>query len=333
MRKIFALPAVFVLSLMLFSCSKDNPVETNYERNISWQSVDSLNNEPVYSSFIASENDAFFITYNHTYRIKNGNRTELNFNDSYFFPMCGDAFSSDYYVVGGVTSGSRGVIKIFDNNVLTSVMPDSTINSTPVYIKIISPGKIVIASAFKVFLCDNGSARKLGQLPVEGSGVYRLVQNYIGDIILCTLINGNVNKIYKVQNDSLVFMLEDYTPYRTLQSNNYIFKMRKNPGSVNVDIFTGEVWHYMTSLEQKENLIYTAGAETGYHYFITQDTISGYITGKYYTLAGLYPDPNFPLKNNDASFTSISEMRGHAFYFMKYDMTKNKTYIYRSKLE
>jgi hypothetical protein len=336
MRKIFALPAIFISLIGMFSISScnnaENPVVFNPERNIIWQSVDSIESESIDESFIIAENDAVFMNMQNSYRIQNGNRTQLNYNDTYFYPLKGDGFSSDYFVVAGATYGSRGVLKIFDHNALTTVMFDSTINSTPRDVRIISPGKIIIATAFKIYMYDNGSVSLTASISPSGSGIYLMIQALNNNFYFTANTSSFVQKVFKLAENSLSLVSEENASDAYMQSNNNFFRCSRILERRNLDVLSGDNWHFLSVDSSKRKMIYCAGAELEYQYFISQDSATGLISGKYRTPAGIYPDPNFPIVSQDASYTTISLMRDHAFYFTKYSMIKNKTYIYKSKL-
>jgi len=329
MRIIFVSFAVITSLIFLNSCSNDSPVTSTPQASVQWQAVDSIPDESIDRSFIVSENEAYFTNTYGAYRINNGIRTKVDFQDANFFCSNGDAYSSSYVVFAGVTNGSRSTLKIFNAGSITTVIPDNTINTYLNCVKIIQPGKILASTNYKLYLYDNGTVTTFTLSPDED--IYNLVVSNNGSIFISAFAGGYHDKIYRLDNDSLLLLETEETLYRKFQTNNNLFKNTKTSSNTLLSYFTGAGWNFIGSDSISQKFIYGAGSDMSYDYFIAVDSVSGKMSGCWWTGSQLKRDSDFPLSLQNMYYTSISNMRDNTFYFTKYIMSRNKTYVYKVK--
>lgn len=316
-------------AIIFTSCSENSPVAPQTEATVQWQAIDSIPDESIDRSFIVSENEAYFTNTYGAYRINNGIRTTVDFQDANFFCSNGDAYSSSYVVFAGVTNGSRSTLKIFNAGSITTVKPDNAINTYLNCVKIIQPGKILASTNYKLYLYDNGTTTTFTLSPDED--IYNLVVSNNGSIFISAFAGGYHDKIYRLDNDSLLLIETEETLYRKFQTNNNLFRITKSSSNIMLSYFTGAGWNFIGSDSVSQKFIYGAGSNMSYDYFIAVDSISGKMSGSRWTGSQLKRDSDFPLSLQNMYYTSISNMRDNTFYFTKYIMSKNKTYVYKVK--
>lgn len=320
----------FIASLIfLNSCSNDSPVTSAPQASVQWQLVDSIYGASIDQSFISGENDAYFLNLFGAFRIHNGVRTLVNFSDPNFYCSNGDAYSSDYVVFSGVGSGSRGRLKVFNSGALTTVELDNTINSYINNVKILQPGKILAASKYKLYNYDNGNITIAAISPDEN--IYRLVISEAGSVYICAFAGGYADKIYKYENDSLKFIGLESTTYLKMQSNNYLFRVTKSSTAADISFLRGVSWNPLCADNIAQKFFYAAGASLDYVYFTSYDSTTGNMKGSIWNGTQLTKDAGFPLGAEDYFYTSMSTMKDNTFYFTKYIMSRNTTYIYKVK--
>lgn len=329
MRIIIVSFAVITSLIFLNSCSNDSPVTSTPQASVQWQLVDSIYGASIDQSFIAGENDVYLTNTFNAYRINNGVRTQVNFSDANFYCSNGDAYSSDYVVFSGVGSGSRGRLKIFNSGALTTVEIDNAINTYINNVKILQPGKILAASKYKLYNYNNGTITTASINPDEN--IYRLVISEDGSIYICAFAGGYADKIYKYENDSLKFIGLESTTYLKMQSNNYLFRETKNSTAADISFLRGVTWNPLCSDNTAQKYFYAAGADLNYVYFTSYDSTTGNMKGSIWNGTQLTKDANFPLGAEDYFYTSMSTMKNNTFYFTKYIMSRNTTYIYKVK--
>ncbi len=320
---------IFASAIFFTSCSENSPVAPQTEATVQWQAVDSIPDESIDRSFIVSENEAYFTNTYGAYRIYNGIRTKVDFQDANFFCSNGDAYSSSYVVFAGVTGGSQSTLKIFNAGSITTVKPDNTINTYLNCVKIIQPGKILASTNYKLYLYDNGTVTTFTINPDED--IYNLVVSDNGNIYISAFAGGYHDKTYRLDNDSLTLIETEETLYRKFQTNNTLYKNTKTTTNTMLSYFTGAGWNFLCSDSASQKFIYGAGSDMSYNYFIAVDSVSGKMRGSRWTGSQLKRDSDFPLAEQNVYYTSISNMRDNTFYFTKYIMSRNKTYVYKVK--
>ncbi|MBN8571584.1 MAG: hypothetical protein J0M18_18320 [Ignavibacteria bacterium] len=332
MKNLFRYSCILLIlssAIIFTSCTENSPVAPQTEAAVQWQAVDSIPDESIDRSFIVSENEAYFTNTYGAYRIHNGIRTKVDFQDANFFCSNGDAYSANYVVFAGVTNGSRSTLKIFNGGTISTVIPDNTINTYLSCVKIIQPGKILASTNYKLYLYDNGTVTTYTISPDED--IYNLVVSNNGSIFISAFAGEYHDKIYRLDNDSLTLIETEETLYRKFQSNNNLFRNIKNSLYTSLSYFTGLGWNFIGSDSASQKFIYGAGSDMSYDYFITVDSVSGKMRGSWWTGSLFKRDSDFPLSSQNMYYTSISNMRDNTFYFTKYMMSSNKTYVYKVK--
>jgi hypothetical protein len=329
MRIIFVSFAIIASLVFLNSCSNDSPVNSAPQAGVQWQLVDSIYAHSFDQSFISAENDVYFTNIFNAYRLNNGIRTTVDFQDAAFYPSNGDAYSPDYVVFSGVTNGSRGRLKIFNSGTLATVEIDNTINTYINNVKILQPGKILATSKYKLYNYDNGNITTAAISPDEN--IYRLVISEAGSVYICAFAGGYADKVYKYENDSLKFIGLESTTYLKMQSNNYLFRVTKNSTAADISFLRGVSWTPLCADNIAQKFFYAAGANLDYVYFTSYDSTTGNMQGSIWNGAQLTKDAGFPLGSEDYFYTSMSTMKDNTFYFTKYIMSRNTTYIYKVK--
>jgi hypothetical protein len=322
MRKILLALFSFSFSILFFACS-DSIVTSNPYSSVSWQLLDSLTVPEIIQISMADENTVFAAASPVSYKFTPGAKTAVNFSDTTFIPSAVDAYSTSYYVFAGRSylGSEKTVLKIFNGGTLSeaAIIPGGAFN--PKVIKIIEPGKIYVTVNEKVYYYNNGAVItytapdvvELYNMAVQGTAIY------------FTGVSGFNQGIYKLEGGA--FTRAEYVSSSTSRTaaDNNIFKTESGSNVTTVSKWNGSGWNFFADDAKGKSYISASGNNSGFIYFLKQDSATNAYGGSFWNGASISNDANY--RFSSFLFPITSNMRGNSFCL--FTRSIGKSYLYK----
>ena len=169
MKKLFYFFA-FLSLLFIYSCSKDDSItDPGTQETPKYTLIDSIPHAFFWEISMGDENSVYLVgaaSLQKGFKIINGIRSQIDFQDVNFRPFGVDAYSSSYYAFSGYSTNVTA-LKIFSNGVLSTVLLNTYRAYSSPRLKIIQPGRIAVFSDSSVYLYDNGVVSEYPKSPEE----------------------------------------------------------------------------------------------------------------------------------------------------------------------
>lgn len=330
MKKI-AFSLLWIFSAALFySCSNDAPTAPAGTSDSTYTWTLYMNNilvETVNGIVIGDDNTIFARHVPACYKVTNGTRTLIDFQDSLFSPDVIDAYSGSYYAAAGNVFNSiyDMRLKIFDGSTLTHITLGDSAFSDAKGINIFSPGKIAVYSNSKIYFYDNGSVLEFASPDSFYTHFNNLVQS--GNIYY---INGSVKKVYKLENNSLstINTVSGSGEFGRMSIPGYIIRDESLTASSQVSYWSGSEWNTLFTDNLRRVYYSASGENINSIYFLAADSTISFSQGIIFAGGRLKADVNFPADNPSQNLytSAISNMKNGTIYLAKSDGLITKIY-------
>lgn len=323
------LASVFFLSISFYSCQSD-PVSIIPSQNVAWQMVDSTTIQYAEGIYMSDANTAYVYSASNTYKVSGTSVSIFDFGEAGFHCTAIDSYTPSYTVFAGESYPKFAArVKILDGGTITSVLLDS-INYTSINgIKIIQPGKFLIAANGKLYLYDNGAVTIT---PLhENEYTFEIAKNG-NTIYLGTHDNDYQSRVYKFENNILTELSSEFSSQIRMHTDNYIMKNLNSDLLNYVAYFDGSTWKPLFSDNRKLRFFKASGENFNNVYFTSYDTINYTVRAAYWNGTTLSDDVNYPFFAQELGsyLLDMSNMREKTFYVAK--TGTGKCYLYRGKI-
>lgn len=328
-NNLFVFFTPFIFSVLFFSCKSDSPVTSSQTQHntYSWnhQSIP----YDVVSDIILVDNDNFFFISNGVKKYSGGTITPINVDDSTFYTASFNAYSSDYYIFGGISNRSPDstLIKIYDNGIYKNYyLPKQTKISTTQIHYIISKDKFFVKlypESNKYFLFQNGIFTEFelneGNTPKE----FFKANNNIYIKAVNAPIHGT--SYYKVTEAGPVYLWTEpeyiHIFSELFYTTNDLIKITADTVTQKFSYFTEQGWNpFLTyNLFDNDEHIFGLTGESRYKFVAFKINLH-YGSSNAYVWDGieLTPQTNFPTGLTQFPYKgnfTISNYRDNHFYF------------------
>ncbi|MBS1494785.1 MAG: hypothetical protein JST55_14815 [Bacteroidetes bacterium] len=329
MKIFLALFILILTSSIFYSCKSDEIISPGPASGFAWSTVATVNFEDFHNIYAADENTVVALGQSASYKITNGARSTINFNDPIFSADYADTYSSTYFAFCGTRYNETGSgtirMKIYESGTITSAVLDTHNTSYIVDIKIISPGKIAAVSYSKFYFYENGAVTAIASPDSFSTGFNNIVVT--NNVIY---ISGAARKIYKFENNTLstVDNLPGTGEYTRMKVPDAIIKAPYSPSPSVVSYWNGAAWSQMFTDNSRKIFVRAAGESINFIYFFTVDSTLSNVSGKIWTGSQLMDDTNYPPDDieNGIYTTAVSNMRGNTVFISKYGSSKSTIY-------
>jgi len=327
MKMILLIPAVILCSVFFLSCRNDSPTVSNNLRTdfYNW-SVVSDGLEGI-SGISAGSDRTVFTAGIKSYRISNGIRTELNFQEEKFTPTEVKAMDENYAVFLGYRSfpSDTAFFKIYDNGKISTHSVPMDQSEFLANIFILEKDKFYIANEGPLtwYEFNKGNFIK-HSLPNNHTPLKFTKLN--NEVYLVSQYENNLFKVFfKIENGSYTIVRNEAPDGKLFFLNDDIIKVMEDNFTTEFYRFTNNGWDKFYSSYTNSNgeqILYLSGNSKNLFSAITVDNqynFHGWVwTGNKYS-----EQANFP--QGLSSFNTlgrISDYKSDAFYFYHSDAKK-----------
>ncbi len=317
-------------STVFYSCAND-PVSITPSQNVTWQMVDSTTIQHSDGIYMSDANTAYVHSLNGTYKVSGTTVSLFNFQGGEFQCTAIDSYTPSYTVFAGESQYPNFAIslKILDGANSTTVVIDSLSSNQPNAIKIIQPGKILIAVNGKLYLYDDGAVTVI---PLHNNEYTFEIARNGNTIYLGTHSYNYVSRVYKFENNELTELSFETSAYVRMQTDNYILKNLNSDLLTYVSYFDGSTWKQLFSDNRKLRFFKASGENFNNVYFTSFDTTIYTVRASYWNGTTLSDDIYYPFSGVELGgfLLDMSNMRDKTFYVSK--TSTGKCYLYRGKI-
>jgi hypothetical protein len=285
---------------------------------------------------MADENNVFMTGFQtpsyRGFKVINGIRTSIDFQDAYFYASSISALSSSFYVFGGFVTFpySQSLLKVFTDGTLRTIRLDSGAhNSDVTVVKAIEPGKIVAANKSKIFMFRN---EILFTYDLTGENYFYQIagSNSTVYFVCYTFSSERIEKIYRLQDVTLFPPISESIPsgtsHRKYAIGDKLVKLER----------VGET--STCSYLNESNTWTVLFTRTGQAFTITGESINNiYLVGAgvIWNGSSFQDDPagSVPVQRTEPSIgLTVSNAKSNSFYIsQRYHTVDSISYIYKRK--